>query len=355
MPAKWPVAALLLAAAPALAEAAVPGFPDDPPRRYQDTVSAERVVVDVHAIDNAGEPVLGLSASDFTLRVDGKPVPIESVEWIAGSSSATVPHAAAQAARATAPETSPVPAPAGRMIVLFFQTDYELSRITGQMRMIRQALAFLASCAPEDRLAVLSFDSRLKLRQDFTNDREKIRRAIVRTLYADRTIDPAPGPTPSLAASIDFSAARRATLPEHALGVIGQGLGAIPGSKSLLYFGWGLGNFDSVMGLILDHNYARARAALVRSHTSVFVLDVTTADFHSMQGGLEAIADDTGGFYVKTHVFPMLAMQKVARAISGYYLLTFERPPIRRGRHEMSIRLTGRPKISVLARPDYQD
>lgn len=355
MPAKRIIAALLLAAMPALAVAAVPALPDDPPRRFQDTISAERVVVDVHAIDNAGEPVLGLSAADFSLRVDGKPVAIESVEWIAGTASAAATPAAAGASSETAPETSPAAPPPGRMIVLFFQTDYDFSRITGQMRMIRQALAFLESCAPEDRLAVLSFDSRLKLRQDFTNDREKVRRAIVRTLYTDRAIEPAPGPAPSLAASIDFAAARRATLPEHALGVIGQGLGAIPGSKSLLYFGWGLGNFDSVMGLILDHNYARARAALVGSHTSVFVLDVTTADFHSMQGGLEAIAGDTGGFYVKTHVFPKLAMQKVARAISGYYLLTFERPRLPRGRHAMSIRLTGRPRISVLARPDYQD
>jgi len=343
IPARWPVAALLLAALPVRAQ--------DAPRRFQDTVSAERVVVDVHAVHNAGEPVLGLSAADFSLRVDGKAVPIESVEWIAGSSSS--PAADAPTAGAE-PETPPGPPP-GRMIVLFFQTDYDFSRITGQMRMIRDALAFLESCAPEDRLAVLSFDSRLKLRQDFTTDREKIRRAIVRTLYTDRAADPAPGPAPSLAASIDFSAARRATLTEHALGVIGQGLGAIPGSKSLLYFGWGLGNFDSVMGLILDHNYARARASLVRSHTSVFVLDVTTADFHSMQGGLEAIAGDTGGLYVKTHIFPKLAMRKVARAISGYYLLTFERPPLPRGRHAMSIRLPGRRQISVLARPDYED
>jgi len=353
LPAKWPLAALLPAAVTALARAAVPALADDPPRRYQDTVSAERVVVDVHAIDNAGEPVLGLSAGDFTLRVDGKPVPIESVEWIAGSSSSSA--AAPQAAAGTAPVSAPAAAAPGRVIVLFFQTDYDFTRITGQMRMIRQALAFLETCSPEDRLAVLSFDSRLKLRQDFTTDREKLRHAIVRTLYTDRTIDPAPGPQPSLAASIDFSAARHATLPEHALGVIGQGLGAIPGSKSLLYFGWGLGNFDPVMGLILDHNYARARAALVRSHTSVFVLDVTTADFHSMQGGLEAIADDTGGFYVKTHVFPKLAMRKVARAISGYYLLTFARPTLGRGRHAMSIRLAGRRQISVLARPDYED
>jgi len=241
------------------------------------------------------------------------------------------------------------------VIVLFFQTDYEFSRITGQMRMIRQALAFLATCSPEDRLAVLSFDSHLKLRQDFTTDREKLRHAIVRTLYTDRVPDPRPGPAPSLAASLDFAAARRASLPEHALRVIGQALGALPGSKSLLYFGWGLGNFNPVMGLILDHNYGRARAALVGSHTSVFVLDVTSADFHSMEGGLEAIAADTGGLYVKTHVFPKFAMDKVARAITGYYLLTFARPKRPRGLHTMSIRVVGRPQISVLARPDYGD
>jgi VWFA-related protein len=348
MPAKWLVAALIVAAAPAPAQ--------DPPRRFQDTVSADRVVVDVHVIDNLGNPVLGLSASDFTLKVDGKPVPIESLEWIAGAPNPSPASAPTEAAAGASSEPIPEPGPAaGRVIILFFQTDYDFSRITGQMRMIRQALAFLETCAPEDRLAVLSFDSRLKLRQDFTTDHGKLHHAIVRTLYADRAVDPAPGPQPSLAASIDFTAARRATLPEHALRVIGQGLGAIPGSKSLLYFGWGLGNFDSVMGVILDHNYARARAALVRSHTSVFVLDVTTADYHSMEFGLESIADDTGGLYVKTHVFPKFAMDKVAHAILGYYLLTFERPALPRGRHTMSIRLKGRPKIDVRARPDYED
>ena len=345
MPAKWSVAALCVAAAAALAQ--------DAPPRFQDTVSAERVVVDVHVIDNAGNPVLGLSASDFTLHVDGRPVPIESLEWIA----AGPPPVAAPPGIPEEGGAGPTAAPAaaGRVIVLFFQTDYEFSRITGQMRMIRQALDFLRTCTPEDRLAVLSFDSHLKLRQDFTSDREKLRHAIVRTLYADRTVDPSPGPDPSLAASLDFGAARRATLPEHALRIIGQGLGAIPGSKSLLYFGWGLGNFDSVMGLILDHNFTRALSALVHSHTSVFVLDVTTADFHSMQGGLESMADETGGLYVKTHVFPKLAMDKVSRAISGYYLLTFERPRLRRGRHAMSIHLLGHPKISVLSRPEYED
>ena len=235
---------------------------DEPAERVRESVTAERVIVDVRVIDNLGNPITGLGVPDFSLRVDGHPVSIESVEWMStgtpapASDSGRVPEPAVTERRA---------ASTGRLVVLFFQNDYEHSRITGQMRMIRQALAFLETCSPEDRLAVLSFDSRLKLRQDFTGNREMLRRAIRRTLYADDVPEPPAGVFPSLAASLDFQAARKASLPEHALRVIGQGLAALPGPKSLLFFGWGIGNFDSVMGLILDHNYGLARAALLRS------------------------------------------------------------------------------------------
>jgi len=336
--------------------AAALAFADDPMDRFRESVTAERIVVDVHVIDNTGNPITGLRASDFNLRVDGRPVPIESVEWISMGSETPIDRPDDRSVdRSVDRSTDRSMVAPGRLLVLFFQNDYELSRLTGQMRMIREALAFLETCAPDDRVAVLSYDSRLKLRQDFTSDRDLLRRAIRRSLYADNAPDPPAGPFPSLAASLDFHAARRASLPEHALRVIGQGLAALPGSKSLLFFGWGIGNFDPTMGLILDHNYGPARAALVRSHTSVFVLDVTSADFHSMEGGLEAIAGDTGGMYLKTHIFPKFAMNKVARAISGYYLLSFARPQLRRGRHEMAIRVAGHAQASVLARPNYVD
>ena len=340
---RWLAAALVVPALPLGAQ--------EPSARFQESVSSEEVVVDVHVIDNVGNPIAGLSAADFALRVDGRPVPVQSVEWVSpGAAVSPTPSPAPPDAAESAKLALP-----GRLIVLFFQTDYDWSRITGQMRMIREARSFLDTCSPEDRIAVLSFDSHLKLRQDFTADREKLRRAIERTLYVDRVDPPPPGVFPSLAASLDFPAARRATLPEHALRVIGRALEALPGSKSLLFFGWGIGNFDSKMGLILDHNYGPARAALERSHTSVFSLDVTSADFHSMEGGLKALSADTGGLYVKTHVFPKLAMEKVGRAISGWYVLTFARPALRRGRHEMAIRVEGHGHPWVLARPTYSD
>ena len=348
----WLAAALLAAAAPARSDDPSAAESRAPAGRFQESVSTEKVVVDVHVIDYSGTPIEGLSAADFSLRVDGRPVAVESVEWIPASPAPPLRP------RPEGEETLAPPAPVvlpGRLIVLFFQTDYEESRITGQMRMIREARTFLDTCSPGDRIAVVSFDSHLKLRQDFTADRDKLRHAIERTLYFERVDPPAPGAFPSLAASFDFTAARRATLPEHALRVVGRALEALPGSKSLLFFGWGIGNYDSKMGLILDHNYGPARAALERSHTSVFALDVTSADIHSMGEGLKTLAEDTGGLYVKTHLLPKFAMTKVTRAIAGYYVLTFARPDLRRGVHEMAIKVEGHGHPWVLARPTYAD
>lgn len=318
------------------------------PARYQESVRSDRVVVDARIIDNLGIPVPGLTPRDLSLRVDGLPVPLESVEWV--SSEARLPAAG----EPSPPPAAAAPAEAGRLIVIFFQRDMEPGRITGQMRMLREARRFLRGLASEDRVAVLSFDSRLKLRQDFTDDTGKLWRAMARSLYGDDPPDPQPESEPSLARSLDFLAARRASLPEQALRITGQALSAIPGPKSMIFFGWGIGNFSPGFGLILDHNYGPAREALVNSRTAVFSLDVTSAGFHSLQGGLEAIAADTGGFYVKTHVLPRFAMDKLEHAISGYYLLSFRPPSLPRGEHEMSFRLAGRGG-EVLARRSYRD
>jgi VWFA-related protein len=336
---------------------AATAFGSDEPPRFQASVSAERVVVEARVIDNAGHPVAGLSATDFDIRVDGRRAEVEEAEWIAAESSPD-PALAAEPESDEPPAETDGPAPRlpkGRLLVLFFQTDYDFARITGQMRMIREALRFLDSCPPEDFFAVLSFDSHLKLRQDFTRDRAAVRHAIGRTLYMDRNEDPRAGEAPSIAASMDFHAARRASLPEHALRVLGDALQPIPGPKSLLFFGWGIGDFDPYFGAILGHTYGAALRALLDSHTAVFSLDVTTADSHSLEGTLEALAGDTGGFYVKTHRLPRLAMDKVANAIAGYYLLTFRTPEgLPRGGHRLSVRI-GRRDVSVLARSGYRD
>ena len=96
--------------------------------------------------------------------------------------------------------------------------------------------------------------------------------------------------------------------------------------------------------------YAPAVKALRDARTSVFVLDVTSADYHSLQIGLEQVAADTGGMYLSTFRLPNLARDILAQAISGYYLLTLDRGQMPEGEEKVRVEL--RKKIgTVLARP----
>lgn len=68
--------------------------PDYPQQPSTFRTQADVVVVDVHATDAAGRPVANLQAGEFTLRVDGRPRPVEGVQFIgspAGGSGAIPP------------------------------------------------------------------------------------------------------------------------------------------------------------------------------------------------------------------------------------------------------------------------
>jgi hypothetical protein len=119
-----------------------------------------------------------------------------------------------------------------------------------------------------------------------------------------------------------------------------------------VFFGWGLGRMDGRMGVRAEPDYGPAVTALFDARTTVFALDVTDADYHSLEVGLERVAEDTGGFYAKTHNFPVTAMSRLAGALSGHYVLAFPRPDVRRGAHPLRVRLVGR-KGEVLTRSTY--
>ena len=55
--------------------------------------------------------------------------------------------------------------------------------------------------------------------------------------------------------------------------------------------------------------FAPAVRALAAARASVFVLDVTSADCHSLEVGLQGVADATGGLYLKTFRLPNLAIR----------------------------------------------
>ncbi len=217
------VVLVALALASSLAAQAPPGRQDS----YREEARVERVVVDAHVVDRRGDPMTDLTAEDFLVKVDGKVVPLESAEWVP----ADMPEVPADAVAAASDEPGrPLPAP-GRLIVLFFQTDYNYTRLVGLLRMSLQAKRFLDGLLPTDRVAVVSYDSHLKLRQDFTSDRRKLEDALfasIRTAEPVRDMDPY---SPSLARNFDFAEAKKASTPERGLLLIASALPRSPAAS----------------------------------------------------------------------------------------------------------------------------
>jgi len=326
---------LLLAAAAAAQE----------PPHVLPGVETSRVVLEARVTDASGRPLPGLGPADFRLEVDGRTAPLESAVWVAES-----PTAAQALPTTDAPATTPSP---GRLVVLLFQKDFEGSRLRGLLRAIRQAKDLVAPFSPRDRVAVLTYDSHLRLHLDFTADFDAVHRTLDESVLLRWPGPVEPGAAPSLAAHLDREEARAAASPEQALLALGRALLPIPGAKTVLLFGWGLGQL--VGGIVVPHHdYDAARAALDRARAAVFCLDVTEAAWHSLEVGLQRVAEDTGGQYFKVHENAGAALARVAAALSGHYVLTFERPEGRRGEHRVRLALAGR-RGSVLTRTRYVD
>lgn len=314
------------------------------PLRFTDKVDVARVLLDVRAIDPRGRPLLGLQPADFEVKIDGRPARVESVQHVTGEPVA----APATGVTTRVPELQP--ASHGRLVVFLFQKSIERSRTPGLMRMLLGLRRSLDTLSPHDHVAVLRFDSRLQLLMDFTKDKELIRRAFEHDVLFGRATD-AGRHDPSLRPALDKERVSPSYSVERSLLRIAEALTPLPGAKSVVIVGHGFGRLGS-MGMTLDPEYDDARESLQRARASVFCLDVTDADYHSLEAGLQIVAADTGGLYQRTHIFSQAALDRVIAALEGQYVLFVERPDPRRGSHSLEVKLKGRDGV-VLAPAVY--
>lgn len=319
---------------------------------FTEEIDVSLVPVVVRVIDTWGRPILGLKPEDFRVRVGKKEIPVVALDWI-GEGEPPVPTAEPippiPIDEAAAEAATPLPPAPPRLVVFFVQADLTPSRISGQLRLRPFTRELLATLQPQDRVAVVSFDSHLKLWQDFTADRVATHAAIDQAMLFSHETPVAPGDPVSLADHYDRAAARDAASPERALEIMAKALGVLPGEKTVIFLGWGLGSFDR-LGVHMTPSYKPAVRALRRAHASVFVLDVTSADSHSLATGLEGIAEATGGLYLDTFRLPGLATKVLAQAISGHYVLTLDRSLLPDEPGDLRIDLRDK-RGTVLARP----
>jgi VWFA-related protein len=321
--------------------------------QLQESIDVVRILFHVRVTEFGGEPILGLDADDFNVTIGRKKVKVESVRWVDETTGIVI---SADGVSTPGEDDVVIEEKRGRLVVIFVQTDFarEPSRVAGQLNFLKHAEAMIDAFAPEDRVAVFSFDSHLKFRSDFTDDKEKVKEQIRAALRTDIPPPPPIVPNPALASRLKPDEMRDAANSETALVLLGNALRHIEGPKTLLLLGWGLG-VRSGGTVQMRPQWKAARNALDASRTSIFALDTTVADYHDLQVGLIKAAEDTGGFYAKTHQFPQLAVERLQRTLSGHYELELRRPDqLERGTHAVIVTVKNRSAL-VLAPQSYTD
>lgn len=322
--------------------------PQAPQESFADEISISLVEMVVRVVDTWGRPILDLKPEDFRVHVGKEEVPVAGLEWISAADG-EIPAAVSEAPDGEDQEVAVALPRQGRLVVFFVQADLNPTRISGQLRMRSRTRELLDTLHAGDRVAVVSYDSHLKMWQDFTRDRAAVHTVLDEAMLYSPEREIAPAGDPSLARGFDFAAAKKAASAERALELTARAMEPLPGEKIMIYLGWGLGRFGDG-GVQMTPSYGPAVKALRDARASVFVLDVTSADYHSLEVGLEQVAADTGGMYLKTFRLPNLATEVLSKAISGYYVLTLDRDqmPADEGRIQVELR---QKRGTVLARP----
>lgn len=321
--------------------------PQSPEAVFGETLDVSLVAATVRALGPDGHPLHGLGAEDFRVRVEGRPVAVRSAdEWLPAE-----PPAGTGPSGATRPEALPTPRadapspPTPPLVVVFVQADFHAVRIWGQLVALNLIESFLAGLPPEVPVAVASMDSHAKLWLDFTHDRDAAREAIWRAVRFGG--EPPPfrsrdrrGPL-SLAAGFDFDEALRATGPDRALELVARALAPLPGEKSVVFLGWGVGR-QAASAPRHGGSYATALAWLRHASASVFVLDVTQADWHSLEAGLRKIADDSGGTFAYVRDVAHQDLARLAAVAASYYTLYLDPADLPPAGGRLEVELAGR-------------
>ncbi|MEM7052568.1 MAG: hypothetical protein AAF604_23090 [Acidobacteriota bacterium] len=322
-----------------------------PTAAFGETVEVALRSLAVRVVDSRGVALENLAPEHFEVttgrRRERQNLPVVAVDWIASSP----PGRAADATPPSAPRRRDLggadgESGEGQSIIFFVQPDMHAVRTVGHLRILPQVRAMLDLLPAADRAAVVSFDSHLKLWQDLTHDRSAVFDAVERSVRFSAKPSGRRTTGPGLADHWDRQAALDAARPETALRLVAEALEALPGEKAMVYLGWSLGRFDG-RGVSMGQDYGPAVQALERARTTVFVLDITDADFHTLEVGLQRVAADTGGTYERTHIFTGQVVRRLARTLAGFYRLSIQTDELPA---DVEVRLVG-VEGRVLVRP----
>ncbi len=362
------------------------------------TAAANLVIVNVTVEDRAGHTIEGLKKEEFTVLEDGKPQAIAvfdfqrlTLEPLPSAPPPLPPGLGVSpppAAQQPPPEPGKSPYQNRRLLVLFF--DFSGMSPSEQMRAQDAALKFLQEqMTAADLVSIMSFSSRLRVDQDFTDDREalgEVIRAFRIGEMADLVAEPAEeeaedDPGALLIADETefniFNTDRRLSALETTV----RKLAALPEKKALIYFSSGAGKTgaENQSQLLATVN------AAVRANVAFYPLDARgllplppggdatrasprgTAIFsgkaqreqrrrHSdQQETLYTLAAETGGKALLDSNDLLPGMVQAQRDLRSYYILGYYSiNPAQDGRfRRLQVRLAGNRQARLEYRPGY--
>jgi len=330
-------------------------------------VTSELVLVSVTVRDKKGNLVRGLKQSEFTVLEDGKTQQIQSfdiedVDNYAPSVSEAGPAQAEMAVPKTDLLTGKKSATHEtlrdrRLIVLFL--DLSSLQSDDSDRAVESAKNFIAKqMTPADLVSIITFDTSLKVAQDFSSDKKVLTAALDRVggiegggqeFGTTGTSEGTPEDSGSFVADDTDYNIFNTDLRLQALTTLAKNLAGIDQKKSILYFSSGM----TKTGV---ENQAQLRAAInaaVRSNVSIYAVDsrgleamppggnstaaslrgVSAYNGAAVQNDLDSnfasqetlvtIANDTGGkAFLDTNDFSK-AYSKVQADSETYYVLGY--------------------------------
>jgi VWFA-related protein len=322
------------APAPAAAADVDPPRPDRPAAQrpqdtFQERIQVREVLLDVLVTDKRGNPVVGLGPQDFVVTEEGEPREVTGVTYYGGVSELS--GSGVQGETRT-----------DRYFILFFHDQKQAAPFltAAQLEAGRWTKRWVEEqLLPNDQVAVMGYDVRLKLYQDFTRDRAALVQAIDDaslgkkepdrwTTRSEPVLDP---DSPSLAVNLPTgkTLARQTRKLQQALQLVGEAAEGIVGRKNLLLFSVGFGDIDD-FGLYTPdpRYYPPMKESLNNGNVAVYAIDTVGSrrgnpGARDINDSLSAIAYDTDGHYYSTFSNVLSPLEQVAEDNLGYYLLAY--------------------------------
>jgi VWFA-related protein len=362
------------------------------------------VLVDVHVYDKSGKPVTDLKQSDFRVTEDGvqqtiSDFSLEDVEKLAQAAGGNEQAQVIDLAKLPPEVSAEQVLQDHRLLVFFF--DMSSMQPDELMRALKASSDFVSNrMTPADLVAVVTYSASLRVVQDFTNNRDALKKVLNTILVGDQSSNLATagaigeaGGTDSSGMEIVTQDVSDAFTPDEtefnifntdeklaAIESLATMLRSVPGRKNVIHFSSGItrtgqenqatlraatdaANQADVSLYTMD---ARGLAALPPggdastsspSGTAIYSGSAVASQVSSLQGSREtlaALSADTGGrtFYDLNDFSPAFA--EVQKENSSYYLIGYAPSNLRDDGRFRHIRVeVARAGLKVQARPGY--